>query len=463
MFSELSNVSQQKLIKFIEMNDLDYQVIDNGISRFHVTSYDGKTFTFYESQDQFVLVEYDKDLEQQNKPAFKYHNFNSLSQLFEAMSKYDNQLHKVYWQPIMSDALHGVKDYEKEWYKGLLENYQEDQDKRCLIYEDFNYKPEITSPFNTLHQVSPINTRHIEKMDRLYFEIHPISCNEQKYIAKILCNMDKKFPEYVNYMIWTKKGLKKFIESLFNDMKQFKINELYDKTFSENQILNQKREMRFKDYYDTLKRDFESTYREEDVDKIWQLLKKDSRPFLNEIKKTGSDLLFRGYYDALDNNAGYGIDKKRVRKNRTAKDMNPLISNEFDNFFYERFGYELRKESVFTCKNPLTTFTYSGIDQTRKRKQTFIFFPIGDYEYFWNPDIEDLYSDLDKESWYYEIGGDMEKLTEYSDEIKKIVDGYQYGNIEKVNDQEISFVCDWYYLVDDAFLFEILKKIENEI
>jgi hypothetical protein len=37
-------------------------------------------------------------------------------------------------------------------------------------------------------------------------------------------------------------------------------------------------------------------------------------------------------------------------------------------------------------------------------------------------------------------------------EMKKIVDGYKQGGMIDIKTQEITFICDEYYCVDDAFL-----------
>lgn len=62
-------------------------------------------------------------------------------------------------------------------------------------------------------------------MEKLSFEIHPISCKEQNesYLFKLAFNDDPILKEWINYRIIRKKGLKIFLETLFNEMEKYKI------------------------------------------------------------------------------------------------------------------------------------------------------------------------------------------------------------------------------------------------
>ena len=89
-----------------------------------------------------------------------------------------------------------------------------------------------------------------------------------------------------------------------------------------------------------------------------------------------------------------------------------------------------------------------------------MFFPKNGFRYFWNPEVDDLFTLLrDDISWYEKdpfFWNSSEKR-----EFQQIIDGYQEGGIEKVKWQEITFVCDEYYLLDldyyDQFLNYFIK------
>jgi hypothetical protein len=130
----------------------------------------------------------------------------------------------------MSDAEYGVikEQYNEDWWDDFVipgKNLQERQDFNYITYENYDYRPMLKSPTNTLHEVSPINELTLTEVEKLYFEIHPVSCqeNNERYIFKLLCNNDKIFKEYINYLVFKKKGVRLLVEQLFKDMEQFKV------------------------------------------------------------------------------------------------------------------------------------------------------------------------------------------------------------------------------------------------
>ena len=309
------------------------------------------------------------------------------------------------------------------------------------------------------------------------------------------------------------------------------------------------------------KRDFENLYSDVDWNKILQILEKDCGQFLDEIKDAES-IIFRGVKGSKMD-VDKGIWKKTSRSDRYTLDMRQDVSHEFDNLFAEKFGTPIRRMGVFATKQPLNAKSYTRyVDKQdgfeRKRQVSFLFFPIGDYRYFWNPKIKDLYSDIEMEHWYgdYSIIGDeffddeylMDRWWEiygepgqkrdqwswckgggegqysykgietglnqiprilgeirdnpdkYSaspdteqedlkkdliwipemniddyekvmvEQIKKesishmnqIVQGYQENGMKEIGEQEITFVCKEYYLIDDAFLHKMIEWLESK-
>jgi len=229
----ISENDKKRITDFISDNELDFSIVDNPISRFHINSYDGKKFQFQNLQEGWVLMIYDPkkdDIHNPGSQPFKYFQFKTLSQILEQLKVYDSNISKIYWSIILDSIQIGFdKDsYKDTWVDDfkLDRNYQVQKDDtyQYLVYENRFYKPLLNSPFNTLHEVSPINQFSPTKVEKLYFEIHPISLKEsnENYLVKLLCNNDEKFPEFINYSVIKRKGLKKFLDSLFENMKQFK-------------------------------------------------------------------------------------------------------------------------------------------------------------------------------------------------------------------------------------------------
>jgi hypothetical protein len=224
---------KSKIIEFVKSNDLDFDIVDSGISKFHINSYDGLTLFVYEYENKPLLVKYDKDKDKVDNPvsqAYEYFYFNNLNELLESLSAYDKSIVKNYWSFVASDIdlCVDMKKYSDDWYKDIINDsykIQEETNYNWIYYESKDYKPQLKSPYNTLHEVSPLNPVPIfTTVEKLYFEIHPISCEEksEKYLLKILSNNDDIFKEYINYFVYTKRGIKKLIENIFEEMKIFK-------------------------------------------------------------------------------------------------------------------------------------------------------------------------------------------------------------------------------------------------
>lgn len=302
-------------------------------------------------------------------------------------------------------------------------------------------------------------------------------------------------------------------------------------------------------------------YRQDDLidyfEDIKSILESDCSEFINELKNSGNHLLYRGIKRlnvspiVEDEKTLDGFYKKQSRKNRYTLDIEPSISETFDGYFQQKFDIRLRSNGVFATKDPLAASSYSQYDSKIKSRKAFMFFPIGsDYLYFWNPNIWDLFSDIEGENWYYRANLDEDGLYyEYSDvygdpregtyrnldnghfqlfghdlkgfnkfniikhiidnkekfglksngigcytkddriiicdnsgiknvsdlkwipdltfeewlkenkleepyeHIANIVDGYQEGNLDKIKKQEITFITDNYYILDEKYYF----------
>jgi hypothetical protein len=330
-------------------------------------------------------------------------------------------------------------------------------------------------------------------------------------------------------------------------------------------------ETNLKRYEEDCKKDFSALYTDDDWNKIIQILEKDCSEFINEMIDTES-VLFRGVRRGI-NEVTKGLGKKQARSDRYTLDMRQDVSEEFDNLFSDKFGVTLRKSGTFATKQPLNAIQYTNWSKERNRTFNYLFFPIGDYRYFWNPKITDLYSDVENQYWYgqfdfvdddlklldgdseymedlwWEIYGEpgqkrdqwswckgggkgeyyykgkptgyntipriigllrdnpdqwevdpdifkkegegnfvdesgirkdltwkpemtieefkkkkeREVLEDSKREMSNIVSGYQEGDLRDIAEQEITFVCKEYYLVDDAFLHKIVEYLNQNV
>lgn len=214
---------KKRIIEYITQNELDYKISDNGIFKFHLISDDGYMFQIYDYNDQYVVTKSDKSRH------FEYYYYKNLQQVLEQLAFYDNNLHKIWWEPIANAIDIGFykEEYTDDWSKDFTTidtnwtHIEEDQ-YRCAVYQKKTHI-KVISPFNTLHEVSAFNTYKPDDMEKLYMEIHPISVKKgaESYLVKILINNEEIMKEYINYRVKRKKGLKLFLENLFNNKNQY--------------------------------------------------------------------------------------------------------------------------------------------------------------------------------------------------------------------------------------------------
>ena len=182
-------------------------------------------------------------------------------------------------------------------------------------------------------------------------------------------------------------------------------------------------------------------YSVEDSLKVINILRRDCHEYLEEIKSGGHDFFFRGVSGGW-NEVSDGIYLKKTRKDRIPRDTMEDFSKSFDSFFEDQFGVRVRSEGFTVTKDPMVARYYS--------QNVFLFFPIGEYRYFWNPNVIDLFKYVREEDWYWD---DYSKDPQnFEMKTNGIVSGYREGGIGLIEGQEVNFVCDQYYLVDPNLL-----------
>lgn len=169
---------------------------------------------------------------------------------------------------------------------------------------------------------------------------------------------------------------------------------------------------------------FESS---EDID-IISFLEINCHKFLDEIRT--NCLLYRGYNTKdTDQRITDGVYIKTTRTDRKPVSTTPQLHDEMNQKFFDIYGERLRSEAVFTSTDKSSSWMYGD---------EYLFFPIGEYKYYWNPEVTDLYV----------------QVLDMSD-FNKFANGYISDNIGKANRSEVMFVCKEYYLVDSKYEDEI--------
>lgn len=258
------------------------------------------------------------------------------------------------------------------------------------------------------------------------------------------------------------------------------------------------------------------TYNEgidEDFKEIISVLEKDCSQFLNELKSERQYPLFRGVRNVDDTYTTGLYTKSAYTGNRKSLDTPKEINDIFNKHFKEKFGIELRDNGIFASKTPQVASDYG---------KAYMFFPIGEYKYYWSEKVLDFFGDIEMKSWYYDcmteeayedkygqysgngvwtyLGNEYstsiddtlydlkaeypnlsyehfrkqlvwmcdksyeefekEAWIECDKEIKKLVDSYQEGNLKDVVQHEVTFICGKYYLVDLAFYNKMLEYLK---
>lgn len=200
---------------------------------------------------------------------------------------------------------------------------------------------------------------------------------------------------------------------------------------------------------------FESIETEINFDKVVEILSTECSEFLDILKQFNIKGLFRGHKIWDEGNITKGFWKITPFEKRLPRDTKASISKLLDQEFENKFGIPLRSKGIFASKDMSIAKDYG-----KHKNEAFLFFPKNGFRYFWNPEVDDLFTLLRDDTSWYEKNPFFWNSSEQRD-FQQIIDGYQEGGIEKVKWQEITFICDEYYLLDldyyDQFLNYFIK------
>lgn len=292
---------------------------------------------------------------------------------------------------------------------------------------------------------------------------------------------------------------------------------LYEYFMFQNMELTYNYEQIFRDRFK------ENDFDDNDFETIKVILEKDCKEFLDELKSKNQKPLFRGVKNKDDVDKGIYI--KNSRSDRRTKDSNPIISDKFNDKFEEVLGVKLRSEGVFVTKNPNTatdygtaymffpigkyryfvnkeindlysnisdnfstennikigwefrynrpninsvfhseskgTFSYNDKIYSNSLEETIIQVR-KDYPEFEDKgysEIKDILTWIPAKSWeeFYK-----EKMDEQDKMLDDIVAGYEEGKMENMMLQEMTFICEKYYLVDTGFYDMMCNYLEGK-
>lgn len=196
---------------------------------------------------------------------------------------------------------------------------------------------------------------------------------------------------------------------------------------------------------------FESIETEINFDKVVEVLSTECSEFLDILKQFNIKGVYRGHKIWDEGNITKGFWKIKTFDKRLSRDTKSGISKLLDEGLEKKFGIPLRSKGVFASKDLSIAKDYGKF-----RNEAFLFFPKNGFRYFWNPQIDDLFTELRDNTTWYEKEPFFWNSSEQRD-FQKIIDGYQEGGIEKVKFQEITFICDEYYLLDLDYYDEFLN------
>jgi len=117
---------------------------------------------------------------------------------------------------------------------------------------------------------------------------------------------------------------------------------------------------------------------------VIQTLNKNCKPIINDLKKSGKQLLWRGTRKSRTKS----IIRVTPRQDRYPKDTPEFIHNSLDDEFEKKFGWRPRSSGVFVTARKSDAKSYGD---------AYIFFPVGKYRYIYNPNIVDLFGEVDND------------------------------------------------------------------
>lgn len=176
-------------------------------------------------------------------------------------------------------------------------------------------------------------------------------------------------------------------------------------------------------------------------------LKRDCAPFIEEMKEF-KEFMYRGTDKPI-----LSYEKRTTRRNREARNTPQYMSDFMDTQFLRIFGTKIRSETVFVTAREQDASAYGT---------PYLFFPVGNYKYYWNEEVSDLFGELERIQWSMteeEIDSEA-----YDDKLIGLANNYREGNIQGAirSQVEVMYDCDEYYMVKTAYESPLRKLLFGE-
>jgi hypothetical protein len=206
---------------------------------------------------------------------------------------------------------------------------------------------------------------------------------------------------------------------------------------------------------------FQNYLNEDKIDTIIKEIKNKCKPFLKDWNKLGRDAFL--YSGRSLRNVDFSL--KKIRKDRTPKDMPLDLHVLLDNWFYKKFGVKARSNSIFV------TFY---VDETTLYGEPYMIFPIGKYTAISSAHVRDLYNELSKlHTYYFGCGRSLKFKDSYNklddknkdflnDKVIELLDKSKYEKGLKIQKgYEIMVITDECFIVSMKYQQELLKALKE--
>lgn len=188
-----------------------------------------------------------------------------------------------------------------------------------------------------------------------------------------------------------------------------------------------------------------------------KLIRRDCKPFLNEVQYPAMYKLYRGM-----NSENSAFFKKNVRlTDRTPSDMPQNMHDRLNKFFTIKFGAPFRN-ALFVSGSSSMAMEYGN--------ETYVIFPIGEFKFLWSPQVPDLWNIWDELRPLQGGMTDEEFKKVEKEQFEKFYNRYlttfQDTDLKAAikSNHEIMLRCKSYYAVvyESPIYFKIMKGLTNE-